>query len=188
MEQEKLSSKIESFQAETLVLMSLTYITLVIIILRIALTLFQFMTDREIDRAKLVRKRCLPLQEVIIVKPKKKEENSEQNGGCSPNSCKLFNNLPSLDEDIGNDLSVMHKYNGNNLSNLSVNNNNFISKFCIFEDEAFWVHSFRDTEPSPEHPNIPYTSSFGMRKIAKNTYIESVIIYLYLKPKNLILN
>lgn len=45
---------VDDFNAETFVLMTVTYITLILIILRFALFLFQFMADREIDRAKMV--------------------------------------------------------------------------------------------------------------------------------------
>uniref|UniRef100_A0A1I7VL62 Secreted protein n=1 Tax=Loa loa TaxID=7209 RepID=A0A1I7VL62_LOALO len=79
-----------NFDKEAIILIILTYTSLIIVILRIALALCRVTITNEIDRAKQMSDESLSLQKVTIVKADENKQNLNRNHSSftSKNKCK----------------------------------------------------------------------------------------------------
>ncbi|KAK6113747.1 hypothetical protein QQG55_52930 [Brugia pahangi] len=177
-----------NFDTEALVLIVLTYITLIIILLRLALALCQFTIKKEIDRAKQIREQSLSLQKVTVIDANNEnKQNSNGNHLSSFNSKNKYHDKPiknhnssynenfetilldSSIEDINVNPIIKHAY-----PSITQSHQKGVKR--VNEDESFWLHSFEESELSRENANIPHTSAYGMRKVGKKTYIDDTNI------------
>ncbi|KAL3991065.1 hypothetical protein ACH3XW_34365 [Acanthocheilonema viteae] len=182
------SIMVENFDMEALVLTTLTYITLIFVILRIVLALCQFKIKNKIDQAERVRGRSLSLEKVIVMKADENKQNLnkhkyyekpiknhnstdyEKHQTVSLNSSKEDKIiLPVPKNDIKEFEKLKSKVTREFPAYPSMTQSN---QKRINDDESFWLHSFEESELSRENSTIPNTSAYGMRKVGKNIYID----------------
>ncbi|KAM3728155.1 UDP-N-acetylmuramoylalanine--D-glutamate ligase [Dirofilaria immitis] len=173
----------ENFHAEALVLMVLTYVILIIIILRTVLMLCQYtFKSDQIKRA--VERRSLSLQKVISVKSDENKQNSNRNQSLSTHK-----NNHEYHERPSKSLSVSKKHQRIPskeskfihpvAKQASSSMSSIVTQFHqgrTNDDDSFWQHSFQESELSKESTTIPNTSAYGMRKIGKKVYIDDTNI------------
>ncbi|KAL3991064.1 hypothetical protein ACH3XW_34365 [Acanthocheilonema viteae] len=165
------SIMVENFDMEALVLTTLTYITLIFVILRIVLALCQFKIKNKIDQAERVRGRSLSLEKVIVMKADENKQNLNKHKYYE----KPIKNHNSTDYEKHQTVSLNSSKEDKII--LPVPKNAYPSmtqsnQKRINDDESFWLHSFEESELSRENSTIPNTSAYGMRKVGKNIYID----------------
>uniref|UniRef100_A0A0R3RJF1 Uncharacterized protein n=1 Tax=Elaeophora elaphi TaxID=1147741 RepID=A0A0R3RJF1_9BILA len=168
-----------NFNMEASALMILTYITLIIIILRIALSLCQYTIKNKIDRAKRMRKRFLSPDKVIVIKADENRQNPMKKISDEQNEHKYHERLAEK-----HNSSYYQKYQMSSCNSSEKSKSIHAPAKIVYpsmkqpyqkeinDDESFWLHSSQESEQSKDNATVPHTSAYGMRKIGKKKYIE----------------